>query len=411
MRAPWVFALRRHRGTKTGMARVSQELPVTFDRASIDEGLERIFKALIGREAIEHAVLAIESGDGTFKRVMVGGKADPSGRRFGTDTPYFTASVTKMYIATAVLKLYERKEIELDRPVADYLPADMVRGLHRTGGVDHSQQIRVWHLLTHTSGVADWLEDRPRGDRSLVEEMMAGQEDRLWRIDEITRHVSERLTPHFAPQPSQGKCLVRYSDTNYQLLNALIEQVTRKPLHEAFGEIIYRPLGLERTFHLEASPSVGEAPAVLWSGGKPFSRRLLLQSFRDVFSTAAETIRFLRTLIHGDLFDDPATGALMQARWNRFGLPKDAASLRLPGWPIQYGAGMMRFELPRLFSPLRPLPAVIGHTGSTGSWLFYCPDLDLYFSGTVDEASQGPVPYRLLPQLLKLFVQSRRRSA
>jgi hypothetical protein len=69
-------------------------------------------------------------------------------------------------------------------------------------------------------------------------------------------------------------------------------------------------------------------------------------------------------------------------RWHRFGLPKDLASLRLPGWPIEYGIGLMRFELPRILTPFRPVPAVIGHTGSLGSWLFYCPARDLYLAGT-----------------------------
>jgi hypothetical protein len=36
-----------------------------------------------------------------------------------------------------------------------------------------------------------------------------------------------------------------------------------------------------------------------------------------------------------------------------------------------------------------PAPAVIGHTGSTGSWLFQCPQLDLLLSGTVDQATAG----------------------
>ena len=47
------------------------------------------------------------------------------------------------------------------------------------------------------------------------------------------------------------------------------------------------------------------------------------------------------------------------------------------------------------------MPAVIGHTGSNGAWLFHCPAADLYLCGTVDDLSAGAVPYRFVPRLLR----------
>ena len=48
------------------------------------------------------------------------------------------------------------------------------------------------------------------------------------------------------------------------------------------------------------------------------------------------------------------------------------------------------------------VPELIGHSGSTGSWLFRCPQLDLFLSGTVDQATAGAVPFRFLPRLLRV---------
>ena len=93
----------------------------------------------------------------------------------------------------------------------------------------------------------------------------------------------------------------------------------------------------------------------------------------------------------------------MQQCWNRFGLPTDRASLRSPGWPIEYGLGMMRFRLPRMLTPWRPVPSVVGHTGSTGCWLFYCEELDVFLCGSVDEVTAGAVPYRVVPEILRLL--------
>jgi D-alanyl-D-alanine carboxypeptidase len=50
---------------------------------------------------------------------------------------------------------------------------------------------------------------------------------------------------------------------------------------------------------------------------------------------------------------------------------------------------------------LAAMPAVIGHTGSTGSWFFHCPELDVRIAGTVNQATAGAVPYRCVPRLLR----------
>lgn len=67
------------------------------------------------------------------------------------------------------------------------------------------------------------------------------------------------------------------------------------------------------------------------------------------------------------------------------------------------GIGMMRFRIPRLSTPLGSIPAVLGHTGSTGCWLFYCPELDVLISGTVEDAAAGPVPFKVVPRILEII--------
>ena len=59
-----------------------------------------------------------------------------------------------------------------------------------------------------------------------------------------------------------------------------------------------------------------------------------------LIGTAADAIRFLRAL-HAD---PDGLLATMTARWHRFSLPRDRAALLTPGWPIEYGLGIMRFR-------------------------------------------------------------------
>ncbi len=230
-------------------------------------------------------------------------------------------------------------------------------------------------------------------------------EDRRLDIELVTHTVRNELRPHFAPQAFKAaRVRARYSDTNFRLLMAIIEAVTGKPLGRVYEDMLFRPLGLHHTW-LPGHPPLDPTPlaATPWVGGEPMDKPLVLASLGDLYSTVDDTILFLRALLGGDAFDDEATSRLMQERWNRFGFPLDRTALRLPPWPIEYGLGMMRFRASRFLNPFRPVPAVVGHTGSTGSWLFHAPELDLFLSGTVDQATAGAVPFRLAPQLIRAF--------
>lgn len=371
-----------------------------------DERLQELSQGLLSQRGVHHAIVAVESTDGSRRFVGCAGEANPDGTPVRADTPFFIASVTKLYVAATVMRLRERGEVDLDAVIAAYLPTALTAGLHRLGGVDRTDSITVRHLLGHTSGLPDYIEQRPRGGRSLIERLVS-EGDMTCGIEEAV-DITRRLTPHFPPQPRDARRpKARYSDTNYRLLMAIIERVTGRPLHRVFEELLFGPLGLRRTYLPgHEPPDLAVAPATLWFGDRPLEIPRALASLCDLYSTAGDSIRFLRGLMRGEIFEDPATLGAMQERWVRFGFPVDAAALRAPGWPIEYGLGMMRYRLPRALTPGRRMPAVIGHTGSTGCWLFYCPELEVLLSGTVDQATGGAVPYRLVPRILRALEAS-----
>jgi CubicO group peptidase (beta-lactamase class C family) len=362
------------------------------------ERLQTLFDTLASQKPIQQAILAVESGDGAFRW------SGASGANITAEMPFFIASIDKLYNAAIVLMLAEQGKLNLDAPISAYLPADLTRGIHPLNGIDYSEKITIRHLLSHTSGLADWLEDAPQNGQSLIEQVLE-QGDRSLTFVEIAELV-RGLRPHFPPHDlSAPKAKVRYSDTNFILLIALIETICGQPLHRVHAEMLYAPLGLNHTYFPGISQPLEPTPAQvsLRADGQIIEIPGLMTSFRGIYSTAGDTIAFLRALTRGEIFQYPQTFALMQSRWNRFGFPLDRTALRSPGWPIEYGLGLMRFQLPRIFTGLKQLPPVIGHTGSTGCWLFWCPELDLYFSGSVDEASAGAVPYRLMPEMLKIL--------
>jgi len=368
----------------------------------LKDQLDRLFQELVKTKQVKHAVLAVESGDGALRWAKAEGAAEEGIKKIDTGNPFWIASVTKLFIAAAVLKLFEKEQLSLDDHLTKVLPQPITSGLHRTkDGTDHSNIITIAHLLSHTSGLPDYIEIKPEGGKSLFD-LVLEEGDRSWKIEDSINIVINEGEPLFPPQPLETeKKKARYSDTNFQLLIAVIEAVTGQPVDTVFEEMFYKPLSLTNTFHPGNKPLAPQPSAVpVWYGDQKLDIPQAMRSFGDLYSTTGDLIKFLRALNIGKVFDHPATADLMKKEWNRFGF---MVSPIAPGWPIEYGYGMMRFQMPRLFTPFQPLPEVIGHTGASGSWLFYCPRYDIYITGTVSQLLAAAVPFRLIPKLLKLI--------
>lgn len=372
--------------------------------------LDALLDELIERREIHSAVLSVASGDGTFRWTGARGAIGPDGAPMTPTMPWFIASITKLFIAATVLRVVEERELTLEDRVVDRLPAAVTRHLHVLDGEDRTDRITVEHLLCHASGLADFIEDSPaarRGqgaDRRSLVEILVEDGDTAWSLEDTARWVRERLRPHFPPKPLDAdRVQIRYSDTNYQLLIGIIEACRGVPFPQALNELVLDPLGLTDTWLPGHSRGRGREAdvAALYAGAEVIRLPRFLASISDMNSTCDDLIRFLMSLVGGHLYRDPGTWQRMQERWRRFPFPRDRAALRQPNWPIEYGLGIMRFRIPRVLTPFRPVPQVVGHTGSTGSWLFHAPEQDLYLAGTVNQMTAGAVPFRLVPRVLR----------
>lgn len=311
-----------------------------------------------------------------------------------TATPFPTASVTKLFIATLVLQLHEEGEVDLHAPIATYLGADRVAGLHRIGDTDHTPGLTPFHLLSHTSGLNDYMEGKSGGGRSLYAQFADGA-DLTWDFDDVLA-ITREQRHHFPPQdPNAERRKGRYSDTDFQLLIAIVEAVTGVSFAEALVRRIIRPLDLRHTWLPGKSEPLGPAPvsADVWSKGRPLVIPGVMASANDLISTTDDLLRFGAALIGGELFTDAATYPMMEQRRNRV------------IWPyIHYGLGMMHFKIGALNAPGRRAVHLVGHSGSTGSWLFYCPELDVLTAGTADELTARALPFRFIPKILRAVV-------
>jgi len=351
----------------------------------ITDKLQAVLDGQIGKGHIYNAVAAVQSQDRSIDFAGAAGIANPqTGAAMTPDTPYFIASVTKMFTAAIIMRLHEKKCIDLDAPISEYLPASLTRGIHVFKGTDYSDRIKVSHLIAQNSGLADYETGKPRGGKSVLDELKAGHDRSISTAEAI--EIVRKLSPHFPPD-RRGRAY--YSNLNYRLLGAIIEAVTGQPMAVNFEERICSPLGLRHTCLFDCTaPRRDLAPATIYLKDAPANiPNYLSSNVSDggLVSTAAECMIFLRAFFEGQLFDKTLLERMMT--WNSI------------FFPLRYGYGLMYFQLPRFFWPSQ-LPEFIGHSGTTGSFAFTCPSRSMYLVGTVNQVSPAK-PFFLMIDLVR----------
>src|SRR5690606_31106535 len=133
-----------------------------------------------------------------------------------TDTIFDMASVSKLFTSIVVMQLVEAGKVELDAPVARYVPEFAENG---------KEAVTVRQLLTHTSGLPAWLP--------------------LWsQYPDVPSRLRAALTAEPVAEPGTA---YEYSDLNLIALGVLAERVSGKPLDDLVADGITGPLGMRDT--------------------------------------------------------------------------------------------------------------------------------------------------------------------
>jgi CubicO group peptidase (beta-lactamase class C family) len=139
-----------------------------------------------------------------------------------SETLFQVGSITKTFTGTAAMRLVEKEQLHLDKPVRYYIPE------LKLAEESVAQQVTLRHLLTHTAGWAgDYFNDFGRGDEALAK-MVAKLAD------------LPQLTP-------LGE-VWSYNNAGFYLAGRLIEVVTGLGFEDAMQELILTPLGMKQTF-------------------------------------------------------------------------------------------------------------------------------------------------------------------
>jgi len=276
------------------------------------------------------------------------------------------ASFTKTFVGVAALRLVEDGALRLDAPLDDLLSPETLAAL-RDGGYD-TGAIVLRHLLTHTSGIYDFAASAY--DPSITDgfdDAVARDPLHRWTRLEQIRFAMTHGRPYGAPGTVFG-----YSDTGACLVGEILEERTGRTMGGAIRELVgFERLGLRHTWHetVELAPSdlpqlshqyegevdiAGIDPSVdLWGGG-------------GLMSTCRDLSRFLRALLRGEVFHDPATLGEMTTLLE--GVPA-AEAMAVGDDPSDAGMFIFRAEAGG--------ETWWGHDGWWGTTAYACPRLDL----------------------------------
>lgn len=172
------------------------------------------------------SAVVIRDGEIVYRGAF--GFADIDVRQAATaKTQYHVASVTKVFTASLAVMLHEKGIVDLDQPVATYLPA----GIQISSKPDLGATITLRQLASHTSGL-------PRGIPGEVQSVEGRYELEPQRLYDLLANVE------LTADPGDDR---EYSNLGFGLLGHALERAANKPFDQLLQELLCEPLQLDDT--------------------------------------------------------------------------------------------------------------------------------------------------------------------
>jgi D-alanyl-D-alanine carboxypeptidase len=184
------------------------------------------------------------------------------------------ASISKLYDAVAVTKLVNKGRLSLDKTIADYLP-------ELVGKIEYAEKITLKLMIQHRSGIPNFT-DAPN----------------FWAAPTETYEESLELIQGKPANFKPGEDY-EYCNTNYLLINKIMDDELGYGNFQYIQEEILIPLNLNKTFSSLSEVNIEEVMSG-YHVGYPYD---LKTNDYGMHATAEEVGIFLRALNNGSLFD------------------------------------------------------------------------------------------------------------
>jgi CubicO group peptidase (beta-lactamase class C family) len=346
-------------------------LAQTTDSAAVKERLGVVAKSYTAGNAFMGTVLVAERD-----RILLSqgyGMADlewniPN----APEVKFRLGSLTKQFTATLILLLQQDGKLHIEDPVAKYLP-DAPKSW---------EKITLTNLLGHTSGIPNFTNDKNFG---------------AWGMSPHT--VAEEIA-FFSDKPLEfepGSKFV-YSNSNYEVLGAVIEKVSGEKYGDLLRQRIFQPLGMQDT-GLDTDELILPKRAQGYRPGKGGLEHARSESMSvpwaagSIYSTTGDLLRWEKALFGGKVLSGASLAAMITPGKGNYGL--GVGVVQQSGVTvIQHGGGIEGFNTQLAYIPDRKITVVVlsnvngAAPGAMGSQL-----LDVAMGKPVILASERkPVP-------------------
>ncbi len=320
------------------------------------EPLERQLSAIVERSLsadLPGATLRV-LGDGHDITVSAGLADLESSAPLTPEHRFQVASSGKAFVGVALTRLIADGTIDPGASLDTWLPEPLV------SRISNGERITLEHLLEHTSGIVDVLNDMPETFERIV-----ADPERVWTNTDLVA-LAQDVPLSFEPGTSH-----RYSNTNYMLAAMILSSVTGKRHGAALRDLVFEPAAMHQT----TTSNAGEPAGPLASGyhfvGDAYDSTLVVASRWEAgsggqWSTVHDQARFMKTVFETDrLVND------------------DGRALLLAGSEhAAYGFGFMWTQ-----TPLGPMIYHHGRSFGYSSYMAYFPEARLAVAVNVNAIS------------------------
>lgn len=250
---------------------------IDFQQQQEAQQIDSFIKALHNRGLFNGTLLVARRGDVVYHQSM--GVANRiTGDTITNDMPYQMASVSKPITASAIMLLVQRGEISPEDKITKYFPELM-----------QFNKVKIKHLLTHTSGIPDYIY------RLQLEWEKQKHDYYMSNEDLVSFYSTKKYRCMYTPGYRYD-----YSNTNYALLASIVERVTEQRFSDFVKAEIFDPLGMCNTHVFNPATDSANGPTPIlgyrWTGrswleyGTDY--RNGIAGDKGVYSTADDMMRF-----------------------------------------------------------------------------------------------------------------------
>lgn len=198
-------------------------LSPSFAQANKEEELDTYMERFLKEYNVPGASVALMKDGKVFYENNWGGTAKKE-QKITSSTPFLLGSISKSFTALGILSLYEEGKIHLHEPITTYLPSFTLQDS------SSSEKITVQHLLTHTSGFSTY-------DGLKISDL------ELTHKGAIQHAVSQLSNVSLTANPGEKH---QYSNANFIILGALIEEVTGESYASYMNKHVFEPLEMKQ---------------------------------------------------------------------------------------------------------------------------------------------------------------------